>query len=404
VSTLAARPVYERADRSEETFYAPAFELRVGGAALPAEASNDVLRVSYHDAIDEIDSFELTLNNWDAATRRFKYVGIDRELATGAGQPAAARLFDPGTRIELRMGYLPQTRLALMISGQITALEPDFSGGGAPTLRVRGLNVLHALRAKQHTWAWTDGERDSDVARDIGRRRPSADRPGLGMDVRVDDAAAAAEPDEQVIFMNNQHDVVFLLERARRRGYVLSLERDDSGRERLYFGPSEQDRTEAYRPYRLVWGQSLMDFRPVLTTVDQVAQVTVRGWNRRTASAIVGTASVTDRGLGLNDDQRAVASAVQARHEVVADKPIRSEKEARELAKAVLLRRLREMITATGSTVGLPDLRAGRKVQIAGLGERFGGTYFVRSTTHTIGESGYRTTFEVHRESGEGAT
>ena len=52
----------------------------------------DILSVTYKDSVQEIDSFEITINNWDAATRAFKY--------------SDQRLFDPGQSVELWMGYL----------------------------------------------------------------------------------------------------------------------------------------------------------------------------------------------------------------------------------------------------------------------------------------------------------
>jgi phage protein D len=56
------------------------------------------------------------------------------------------------------------------------------------------------------------------------------------------------------------------------------------------------------------------------------------------------------------------------------------------------------MVKCTGASVGLPDLRAGRKAEIAGLGPRLSGEYFITESTHTIGDSGYRTTFAARRE------
>ena len=56
------------------------------------------------------------------------------------------------------------------------------------------------------------------------------------------------------------------------------------------------------------------------------------------------------------------------------------------------------MVKANGTCVGLPDLCAGQRVQIDGLGARFNGTYFVTATTHTINDNGYTTTFEARRE------
>ena len=49
-------------------------------------------------------------------------------------------------------------------------------------------------------------------------------------------------------------------------------------------------------------------------------------------------------------------------------------------------------------THGLPSLCAGVKVNIEGIGARFSGTYYVTSTTHTLGESGYITRFDARRE------
>ena len=57
-----------------------------------------------------------------------------------------------------------------------------------------------------------------------------------------------------------------------------------------------------------------------------------------------------------------------------------------------------------GRTIGLPDLRAGVKVQIKGLGRRFSGSddqpivYLVTSTTHAFGGNGYTTDFTARME------
>ena len=55
-------------------------------------------------------------------------------------------------------------------------------------------------------------------------------------------------------------------------------------------------------------------------------------------------------------------------------------------------------MTAAVTTVGLPDLRAGRRVVIKGVGAHFSGTYFVTDSTHTINEQGYTTQFNARRE------
>jgi anti-sigma regulatory factor (Ser/Thr protein kinase) len=59
--------------------------------------------------------------------------------------------------------------------------------------------------------------------------------------------------------------------------------------------------------------------------------------------------------------------------------------------------RLHQLVEANGTTVGLPDLRAGQTVHIRRLGARFSGKYFVTKTTHTLDDNGYRTKFTAQR-------
>ena len=73
------------------------------------------------------------------------------------------------------------------------------------------------------------------------------------------------------------------------------------------------------------------------------------------------------------------------------------------MAKDILCNFRRDLVRGSGATVGLPDLRAGNRIVIRGLGPRFSGSYFVTSSSHTIGPNGYRTTFESRREGPEEA-
>jgi hypothetical protein len=56
------------------------------------------------------------------------------------------------------------------------------------------------------------------------------------------------------------------------------------------------------------------------------------------------------------------------------------------------------LVTGSGSSVGLPALRAGKTVTIAGLGARFDGTWRLTQTMHAIGSGGYTTTFQARKE------
>lgn len=394
-------PIYQ-SSRGTESFYVPAFTVKIEGSRLTKDVVHDVMEVTYNDAVNNMDSFALTLSNWDADRQTYKYIG------KGA-QKEYMYLFDPGQELEVYMGYQQplasgsnQSQLTFMMVGQITTIEPNFPSSGNPTLTVRGLNILDRFK-EQHTYVW-ENKRDSEIARELSQKPLSdpalGDRPGLGIPVHIDERALAAEPVEPVVFMHNQYDILFLLERAQRHGYTVYLDEEEKGGRTnrfLYFGPSDND---SFAPYKLEWGKSLIQFRPTLTTAKLVTSVTVRGWDRHTQKPIKATAKWGDPGVRVNLDQKTHLRNLDldGREEVVVDKPIYTEQQARALAKDLLLNHLKGLVRAGGSTVGLPELRAGRFVQIEGLGQRFDGKYLLTDTSHTIGDSGYQTTFNARRE------
>ncbi len=392
-----AIPIQQLDNGQEESFYIPAFQVYIQGQDLPLDVVRDVMEVTYRDNVNEIDSFELRINNWDAENRNFKYTGRSNGQET-----QLSGLFDPGHNLQLYMGYLGANHpdnMRLMIEGQITTLSPDFPASGGPSLSVSGLNVLHTFRKTQHTWAW-DCRTDSSIAVEMGGLPQSDNRPGLNIPVVVDPDVTANETPETFVFMNGMYDIVFLLQRARIHGYTIYLDYDENKKPILKYGYLDASRMRDVT-YNLEWGRSLIQFKPTLTTSNQISKVTVRGWDRTGKKPISYTAKIGDKELGnINNDQTAVISAIEGREEVITDQPVFTLDEAKRLAIDTMKNQLKGMVTCSASTVGLPDLRAGRKVIIKNLGNRFSGQYFVTSTTHTINNGGYVTTFEARREKG----
>src|SRR5262249_44573283 len=146
------------------------------------------------------------------------------------------------------------------------------------------------------------------------------------------------------VLQNNQYDIVFLLSRARRHGYVVAVrEESKNGKPEkyLYFGPSDGKRPgERDVTYLLEWGKSLIQFKPTLTTAKQVGSVTVRGWDRRAKKVIEETVKWTD--LKINRDLGDIAQEFNQREEIVTDKPVHSQGQAKELATKILKDQLKE--------------------------------------------------------------
>jgi phage protein D len=390
------------ASKTFADFYVPRYEILASGKGLDTDVLRDVTQVTYNDSITEIDSFDLTVNNWDPVKRDFKYVGAE---TTVLGSTSAQKLFNPcAGEFELRMGY--GSELATIMRGSTTSLEPQFPGSGAPTLTVRALNVLHKLRTKQYRDHWQN-KRISDVAEDIGRRNDKGGKKRFPLPVRVDEKARRKEPKLDYIAQDNQYDIDFLLLEARKIGYVVYIDLEPAGkgktREVLRFAPSD-----ARHPgvpdvsYELEWGVSLMDFTPKLSTANQVKSVEVRSQDRQSNKAIKEKVDLHAEGLA-NKDLLALleVKGCEAREEVVVNEPQYTKQQARRRATAVLSDRLKQLVEGNGTTVGLPNLRAGQRVLIRGFGARFSGTYFVTRTTHTLNDSGYTTKFTARREAAD---
>ncbi|TIX49632.1 phage late control D family protein [Alteraurantiacibacter aquimixticola] len=404
-------------------FYAPAFEVFMFGEAPPPDVNSDspnyppdlsgavrnIVEVKYEDGLERIDGFTLTVNNWDAERQVPIYFGHGeaRRNASGnriAGSREHPDVFEPGNELVLSMGYTNDTRT--MVIGMVTSVDVQFAESGHSKLVVSGLNVLEKLRRQQYTWSWPDDGsadiRDSDVALLLS---PPADetqhKPGLGIRVAVDEAAQGREPRVSNIFMNNQYPIVFLMQRARARGYQVVLrdseDYDDAGNPfpELYFGPTDLEREITYV---LEWGKSLVSFHPTYSNSRQLFAVKVCGWDRAAKQSIEVRKTLDDLPETdcPNRDHIAVARLAN-REEVIAEPPARTVAEATETALRALRQNHERMVEASGACVGLPDLRSGKTVHIRGTGWHFDGIYTVLTTSHVINEQGYRTSFTARR-------
>ena len=401
-------PVVKLAEQAEEfgEFYVPRFEVHAAGADVPEAIIRDVMQVTYKDSIKEIDSFVLTVGNWDSISRRFKYIDSEADKILSAESQATLeklryKLFEPCAReFELKLGY--GSTLTSMTKGSVTTLEPNFPASGPPTLTVQALNVLHQLRDRQRSRHWNN-LRDSQIAKSIDTLIDPATKRKLP--VRVSKTAASTETPLEYVAQDNQYDIDFLFTRARSAGYVVYIDSEKKPNNQveqfLYFGPSDE-RHPRIRDvtYELEWGISLIDFKPILSTAKQVKSVEVRSWDRQTNKAIRTIVDLNHSRIQANHDLLPLLTqpGCQPREEVVSNEPQPTPRQAERRALASLSDRLKERVTAQGTTVGLPDLRAGQRVQVKGVGKRFSGTYFVTDTTHTLADSGYTTRFSARRE------
>jgi len=281
-----------------------------------------------------------------------------------------------GAEVEILLAGPQETRLTSVLKGQIVALQPEFHEGGAQIV-VRGYDRAHLLARERRTQTYqsmTAGDIAKKLAGQVGLSAGTIDDPG----VQTDFEQQSAETDWQ-----------FLLRLARRYDREVVVE-DKKLHFRTAGGPA------AGTPTTITWGEDLLVFRPRLTGVQQVGSVEARGWDPKTKKALVGTAQSpapgSTPGLGRSSGIKDLPkNTVRLPTEAVT-----LAGEATALAKSVAAKLSNAYVEAEGTCLGNSALKAGSKIKVMGVGQRFGGTYALTSVTHVYrGNGGYDTHFTI---------
>ncbi|SAK63031.1 Phage late control gene D protein (GPD) [Caballeronia calidae] len=350
--------------RSDFDTLAPEFSLRVNGSPLPTEAAADLIDVVVLEDVDAMSMFTFSLTCYDSAEMKVKWIDD--------------ALFREGNPVEIEIGYRDNKRT--VFSGEITGLEPTFLESSPPTLTVRGYDRRHRLARERKTRSYTN-VKDSDIASRLAAT--------AGLTPQADDTKVTLP----YLLQHNQTDLEFLLSRARRIDHEIVV--DDRT---LIFRPRRIDRDAALTLRREI---ELLDFRPRMTTMGQVEELLVKGWNAKDKKEIVGRAGTSDV-KSLMAGKASGASSVSGLFGKSGSASVVSAVQSQDDADAVARQRFGEMalgyIRCDGQCIGEPTLRAGVVVKIEGVGERFSGLYYVTSAEQRFSpKKGYRTRFAARR-------
>ena len=159
------------------------------------------------------------------------------------------------------------------MKGEITALEPEFCATEVPKLIIRGYDRRHRLLRGCKTRSFVQ-VKDSDIAGQIAG--------DAGLTAQAEDTGVVLD----YVLQHNQTDMEFLQDRARRIGYEVVVE-DKS----LYFRSHQNAQSEVLT---LVREEDLLEFYPRLSTLGQVGEVAVHGWDVKKKKTLVGKALAGD--------------------------------------------------------------------------------------------------------------
>jgi uncharacterized protein len=340
-------------------------EIRINGVHL-TDIGLDFQRCEVTEDLEAISMVTLQLNN-------------DSRQAALSGQMSYwsdDRRFDVGNQLEVRMGY-EYTHPVFM--GEITGLEAEFSLEDGLTCVVRGHDLRHRLLRGRKTRSFQK-MKDSAIVQQVAS--------GAGLAVKVQDT----EVIHDYVMQHNQTDLEFLQSRAQRIGYEVWV-----SHKTLYFQPFQHDKSHSLS---LSFDRGeLLEFSPHLSSLSQVAQVKVRGWDVKQKQVVVAQGSEPGSMMGGKiSGVSAVKKAFGTSKQVIVDRPVKTSEEAKQMAQGQAKQLALDYVVGEGRCRGQTSLQSGQVIEIEGVGKRFSGLYYVVSVTHIVTNTeGYLTEFSVRR-------
>jgi phage protein D len=348
-------------------FYAPRFEVEVVDKKLPVNIEKLIIDLTVEEKIDEGVSFRVVMHDeFDMTKQKFKWLDDP--------------MFNVGKKMNIRMGY--GNNLSVMVMGNITSLEPSFFSGETPTLTIGGQDLSYDYIKRTSPARTFLDKKHSDVARTIASEAgllPVIDETGKFQKfIRKDD---------------NETYYTFLQKLAKEVGYQFNVEGQT-----MYFVKPGDEKKEILT---LELGKDIISFRPTLRTSGLLSEVEVRGHNPRDPNtpiigrATAGSERTQERG------RKTGSQLINERHgtvkKVITNVIVNSPEHANALAQSELNKASDTLIEGEVESIGLSQIRTGVNIKLEKMGDRFSGKYYVKGTTHTINNSGYRTRFSVKR-------
>lgn len=381
---------------SGRSFLTPAFEIRLEGQKLGALASADVLDISFTDDLESVPSFEFSIDDWDPVALRPKYSSpwdaIGNPLKAEDGSPLP--VIEPGVRVDLYFGYRDEGELALVMEGEVVSVSTAFPAAARPVAKVRVLDRFQ--RALQRIWVEANVEGTDKAIVD----QLCAQHAEPPVTLAWPPLDSEGEKRDKVAVDGPLFDEI--ASRAKAYGLRMVTEKTEGGYQLRLLRPGA-DSEGAVATFE--WGRTLVSFTPTISAAAAVEFVLARGADPKgegKARRIEVRRTWADVGLDESllgaPGKGGFSTAVSGLREVIKPDDIRTEEDATRAADARLRELAAGLITGEGVSVGLPELRAGRTVELIGLGARFSGLYRVTKTVHAFGGAGYTTAFSARKE------
>ena len=286
--------------------------------------------------------------------------------------------FTVGKPLEIRLGEREAMSARTLFKGDVVTVEPEFGQGGVQMI-VRAYDRAHLLQRAPKRRAFQNMTTGDIVAKVVKEA-------GLSVE-----AEPTGGPHDYML-QNNETDWDFIWRLADAIGFELVV--DDRKAVLRRIGESPQT-------IELEWPGDLITFRPRVTAVQQVEEVTVAHHDAKTKKLIEASAKAPNQVARIGTQRDSAKNAFKGASVHIASVPVRTRDEAQKLAQAELDRLANGYVSMDAIAHGNPDIKAGVKVRITGVGSAFGGEYRIQTSKHVLRGGG---AYETHMANGSGHT
>lgn len=348
-------------DRKYAQFKTPTMEIYIDGTELIQQESIAVTELMVETTVDFLaDSFSFQVAN------AFNLVKNDFE------EKWIKKYFSPGKYVEIKLGYVD--KVESVFYGLITSVTFEYPEDMAPLLTVKGMDPSFLMMKGNHSETWLD-QKHSDVVKKIAQK--------YGLKAEVDETTVK----KSIITQNDTNDFRFVAWLAEQNHYDFFV----VGKT-LYFRKPQKDKTPVLT---LKWGYSLKSYSAEVDLSQQVAELTVIGFDEKESKTLEGKASSIKK-IGNN------SSTGQDLMKKLGSKNVEyiysngeTQEEVQDIADAALNRRGMLLVKGHGECWGIPEMRAGRYVKFENLGKKMNELVYLTAVTHFVGNDGYTIRFQT---------
>lgn len=349
---------YMKLSKNYDEFSAPAFKILVEGKDIVQKEYMAIERIKVETSVEEADMFSFNIVN-----------GFDLEKFSFAWDED---YFKPGSKVEIKLGYID--KLKTVIEGVITSVEFNIESGSAPTIRVYGMDTSFLMMKGKKTRIWSK-KKHSEIVEAISKN------------YNLKATTTATSLQFETVIQNGQSDYEFIQRLSSLNGYEFFVTGGN-----LYFRDPAAEKSPIIS---LKVGENIISFKYSVDIADQISSVNVKGYNIKKEVIDVKSNSITKIGSGSYDGPTLIGklNSTETIREIY--EPIIDKNEAENIAKAVLNQSSRNFVKGQASTVGIPELRAGRYINVKGMWGTTEKMFYILSCSHEFDDGGFTSFFQL---------